>query len=83
MERDNFISVKGDGTLWFYEIQIDDIEPLSPELHALFANPDEWRPNGWGYLQGREMVLAKGGLDWFDEIRKPVEDQPVIAGPST
>jgi hypothetical protein len=82
MERDNFVFMKSDGSIWFYEINIKDIEPVTPELNALFRDSDEWDPTGWGYMQGREFGLTIGGVEWFDEIRKVVEDQPHLTGPT-
>lgn len=91
METESFVFMKNDGSLWFYECTVDDIEPVTAELEAQFADPEIWEQEysqrgrnrqAWGYMQGREMALTSGGLDWFDEIRRSPEPTPMIGGPA-
>lgn len=76
MERESFLFVKTDGTLWFYDIHEDDITPQTQTDIIEMSDPVEWPPidmrgnDTWAYYPGDQFEATNGGVPFFDQLRK-------------
>lgn len=69
MEDASFIFMRDDGVMLFYNSEKDDVEPITEEDVASFANEDEWSGD-WYYRPGSDMAQTIGGMEFFDDIRR-------------